>query len=68
MYTEYKHKNVNIKCKYKWTLGNVHSRGDTVTKADGQLNCRDPSIKNKCSHCQYPVENSLQSNDCKGVQ
>ena len=33
----------------------------------GYPNCFTASIKNRWHHCQYPVQNSLQSNNCKGV-
>ena len=49
------------------TCGNVHSDGEIVTNPNGQLNCLTPSIKYKCSQCQYPAENSVQSNACFGV-
>ena len=34
---------------------------------EGYPNCFTASIKNRWHHCHYPVQNSLQSNDCKGV-
>ena len=49
------------------TCGNVHSEGDTVMNKEGYPNCFTASIRNRWHHCQYPVQNSLQSNDCKGV-
>ena len=49
------------------TCGNVHSEGDTVMNRLGYPNCFTASIKNRWHHCQYPVQNSLQSNDCNGV-
>ena len=34
---------------------------------EGYPNCFTASIRKRWHHCQYPVQNSLQSNDCKGV-
>ena len=34
---------------------------------EGYPNCFTASIRNRWHHCHYPVQNSLQSNDCKGV-
>ena len=48
-------------------LWDVHSEGDTVRNKEGYPNCFTASIKNRWHHCHYPVQNSLQSNDCMGV-
>ena len=53
--------------KLHCTCGNVHSDGEIVINPKGQLNCLTPSIKYKSSQCQYPAENSLESNACFGV-
>ena len=34
---------------------------------EGYPNCFTAFIKNRWHHCQYPLQNPLQSNDCKGV-
>lgn len=46
-------------------MGNDHSEGDFVMNTEGYPYCLTASVRH---HCQYPVQNSLKSNDCKGVQ
>lgn len=45
-------------------MGNDHSEGDFVMNTEGYPYCLTASVRH---HCQYPVQNSLKSNDCKGV-
>ena len=61
------YRKINSIKKLHHTCENIHSDGEIVKKPKGQLNCLTPSIKYKCSQCQYLAENSLKSNACLGV-
>ena len=57
----------NIASHQKQTFGNVHSDGDIIINSKGYPYCLTASVRKRWRHYQYPVQNSLQSNNCKGA-